>query len=380
MNDEFKRTAPEETLKIAGNQNRGRLKIYIGYAPGVGKTYAMLNEGNRRLKRGQDIVIGYVESHEREETDRQIGDLEVVPRKKVEYNGVILEEMDADAVIARKPYTALIDELAHTNVPGSKNNKRYEDVEKILNAGINVQATLNIQHLESLNDVVRKITGITVRETIPDYIVERADEVVVVDITPDALQNRLKRGNVYNIEKVPQALKNFFRKGNLNALREIALRQTAEEVDEDLAEYMKEHGIRDTWQTVERVMVCISPSPSAKKLIRRGARIAKRYKCEWIVVSVNCTNIFAPKLTQRGEETLEAHYKLARQLGAEIVTLTGKSVSGELSKFAQERHITQIIIGHATRTKIETVLRGSTVTKLLKKAKNIEIHVIPNDL
>ncbi len=380
MSDEFKRISPEEALKIANTQNRGRLKIIIGYAPGVGKTYTMLNEGNRRLKRGQDVVVGYVESHQREETDNQIGGLEILLRKKVEYNGVIMEEMDTDAIVSREPYIALIDELAHTNVPGSKNKKRYEDVEEILNAGINVITTLNIQHMESLNDVVKQITGITVRETIPDYIVEKADEVVVVDITPDALQNRLKRGNVYNLEKVPQALKNFFRKGNLNALREIALRQTAEEVDEDLAEYMKEHGIRDTWQTVERVMVCISPSTSAKKLIRRGARIAKRYKCEWIVVSVDCTNLFAPKLTPKNKEMLDAHFKLAKQLGAEVITLTGKSVSGELSKFAQERHITQIIIGHATRTKLETVLRGSTVSKLLKQAKNIEIHVIPNEI
>lgn len=379
MGDKFKRITPEEALAIACGHARGRLKIIIGYAPGVGKTYAMLNEGNRRLKRGQDVVIGYVEPHQRTETDNQIGELEILPRKKIEYNGTVLEELDADAVIARKPYIALIDELAHTNVPGSKNAKRYEDVEEILKAGINVITTLNIQHMESLNDVVRQITGIIVRETIPDYIVENADEVVVVDITPDALQNRLKRGNVYDIEKVPQALKNFFRKGNLNALREIALRQTAEEVDEDLAEYMKDHGIRENWQTVERVMVCVSPSTSAKKLIRRGARIAKRYKCEWMVVGVNCTNIFAPRPTPRSNEMLEAHFKLAKQLGAEVYTLTGKSVSAELSKFAQERHVTQIIIGHTTRTKLQTFLRGSTVSKLLKRSKNIEIHVIPND-
>jgi len=380
MSDEFKRISPEEALRIANSGQKGTLKIIIGYAPGVGKTYAMLNEGNRRCNRGQNIVIGYVESHQRDETDNQISDLEIIPRKKIEYNGITLEEMDTDAIIFRKPETALVDELAHTNVPGSKNKKRYEDVEEILNAGINVITTLNIQHMESLNDVVRQITGIAVRETIPDYIVERADEVVVVDITPDALQNRLKRGNVYKLEKVPQALKNFFRKGNLNALRELALRQTAEEVDEELTEYMKEHGIKENWRTVERVMVCISSSPSAKKLIRRGARIAKRYKCEWIVVSVNCTNTFAPKLTPKFQEMLEAHFKLAKQLGAEVITLTGRSVSDELANFAEQRHITQIIIGHATRNKLETALRGSTVTKLLKKAKNIEIHVIPNDI
>ena len=278
-------------------ETRGKLKIFIGYAPGVVKTYSMLNEGNRRFKRGQDVVAGYVEAHGREETDKQIGDLETIPLKEIEYNGAVMKEMNTEAIIARKPHIALIDELAHTNIPGSKYKKRYEDVEEILRHGINVITTMNIQHLESLNDVVRQITGITVRETIPDYIVERADEVVVIDITPNALQNRLQRGNIYKMEKVPQALKNFFRKGNLNALRELALRQTAEEVDEDLEEYMKEHGIRDTWRTVERVMVSISPSISAKKLIRRGARIAKRYKCEWVVVSVNCTHRFAPRLT-----------------------------------------------------------------------------------
>jgi two-component system sensor histidine kinase KdpD len=379
MDNENKRITPEEALKQCNQENKGKLKIFIGYAPGVGKTYAMLNEGNRRLKRGQDIVIGYVESHRREETDKQIGELVVIPVKKIEYNNTVMDEMNTEEIIARKPRTVLIDELAHTNVPGSKYNKRYQDVEEILNNGINVITTLNIQHMESLNDVVRQITGIVVRETIPDHIVERADEVVVVDITPDALQNRLQRGNVYNLEKIPQALKNFFRKGNLNALRELALRQTAEEVDEDLDEYMKEHGIKDNWHTVERVMVSISPSVSAKKLIRRGARIAKRYKCEWIVVSVDCTHIFAPKLTLKDRQLLNGYFELAKQLGAETVPLTGKSVSGEILKFAEERHITQIIIGHSSRTKLETIVRGTTVVKLLKKAKNIEIHVIPND-
>lgn len=380
MTEQHKQPTPEEALEAIKQNERGHLKIFIGYAPGVGKTYTMLNEANRRSNRGQDIVIGYVESHNREETDKQIGSLEIVPRKKILYNEIELEEMDTEAIIERKPYMVLVDELAHTNVPGSKNKKRYEDVEEILKQGINVLTTLNIQHMESLNDIVRQVTGIVVRETIPDFVVQKADEIVVVDITPDALQNRLKRGNIYKLDKVSQALKNFFRKGNLSALRELALRQTAEEVDEDLEAYMQEHGIKDTWRTVERVMVCISPSISAKKLIRRGARIAKRYKCEWIVASVDCTHFAAPKISPKQKEMLESHYKLARQLGAEVVVLTGKSVSGELIEFAQERHITQIIIGHSSRTKMETILRGSTVSKLLKKAKNVEIHVIPNDI
>jgi two-component system sensor histidine kinase KdpD len=209
--------------------------------------------------------------------------------------------------------------------------------------------------------------------------VDQANEVVVVDITPDALQNRLKRGNIYKTDKINQALANFFRKGNLNALRELALRQTAEEVDEDLTEYMEEHGITDNWQTVERVMVCITPSPTSKKLIRRGARIAKRYKCEWIVVSVNCTHLFAPRPSPKDSEMLESHFKLAKQLGGEVITLTGKSISGQLSNLAINRHITQIIIGHSTRSKLQTFLRGSTIDKLLSKTRNAEVHVIPNE-
>lgn len=379
MADEFKRITPEEALRKANKQDKGRLKIFIGYAPGVGKTFSMLNEANRRFVRGDDIVIGYLETHQRKETEDQVGSLEFIPRKKVEYNNIALEEMDTDAIIKRRPKVVLIDELAHTNAPGSKNKKRYEDVNEILQSGIDVISTLNIQHLESLNDVIKQITGITVRETVPDTIVENADEVVVVDITPDSLLNRLKRGNVYKVNTVESALRNFFRKGNLNALRELTLRQTAQEVNEDLEEYMEEHGIKENWQTVERVMVCITPSNYAKKLIRRGARIARRYKCEWYVVSVKSTRYYLPNLTEKEMELQENNFKLAKQLGAEIISLTGKSVSSELAKFASERHITQIIIGHSRRTKIEKILRGSTVTKLLKQTKDIEVHIIPHD-
>jgi two-component system sensor histidine kinase KdpD len=377
--NEYKRTTPEDALKMLKKQDRGHLKIFIGYAPGVGKTFSMLNEANRRLRRGQNIAIGYLESHQRKETEDEIQELEIIPRKRIMYNNIELEEMDTEAIINRAPQVVLIDELAHTNVPGSKNNKRFEDVEEILNHGIDVITTLNIQHLESLNDVIKQITGITVRETIPDRIVEDADEVVVVDITPDSLQNRLKRGNIYKEQTIAPALKNFFRKGNLNALRELTLRQTAQEVNEDLEEYMDEHGIKEVWQTVERVMVCIGPGGYSKKLIRRGARIARRYKCEWHVVTVESSRLWLPKPTKKEIDTLEGHFKLARQLGANTITLKGKSVSAELSKFAGERHITQILIGHSNRTKLEKLLRGSTVTKLLKQTKNIEVHIIPHD-
>lgn len=383
MSNEYKRMTPEEALKKAKNEldehRRGKLKVFIGYAPGVGKTYAMLNEGNRRLSRGEDIVIGYLEVHGRKETEAQVKNLKTIPRKKILYNNITLEEMDTEAIINQNPNTVIVDELAHTNVPSLKHKKRYEDVEEILNHGINVISTLNIQHLESLNDVVKSITGIKVTETIPDIIVENADEIVMIDITPEALQNRLKRGNVYKLENVDRSLKNFFRKGNLNALRELALRQTAEEVDEELLEYMNEHGISENWNTCERIMVCISSNPSIKKLIRRGARRAKSYKCEWFVVYVDCTRITEKKLAPKDIEMLDSHFKLAEQLGAEVIKLTGKSISKTLANFSMQKHITQIIIGHNKRNKWQRFIRGSTVTKLLDRTRNIEIHVIPTE-
>lgn len=380
MNNNLTKTTTEKVLKKLREEQIGRLKIYIGYAPGVGKTYAMLNDANSRLEKGEKIVIGYLETHQRKETENQVGKLETVPRKKLKSNDIIVEEMDTDAIIARKPNTVLIDELAHTNATGSKNRKRYEDIKEILKQGINVVTTLNILNLESLNDIVRQITGITVTETVPDKIIENADEVVVIDIAPTALQSRIKGEYAYKNENAHRAKKNFFRLGNLNALREIALRQTAEEVDEDLEEYRKKHGIKEHWHVIERVMVCISPSPTSKKLIRRGARIAKGFKCEWIVVNVNSTRIFMPEITEKDMATLEGHFKLARQLGAEVVNLTGKSVSRELAQFATKRYITQIIIGHSKRTKLQTLLRGSTVSRLLKLTRDVEVHIIPNDL
>lgn len=377
MSDKFKRLTPEEALKKVSNGKKGCLKIFLGYAPGVGKTYSMLNEANRRLLRKENVIAGCIETHNRAATEEQIGRLKIVPKKKIEYNGKLLEEMDTETIIGLSPDVVLVDELAHTNIPGSKNKKRFEDVEEMLSKGIDIITTVNIQHLESLNDVIRQITGIKVRETIPDSIVENADEVVVIDITPDALQNRLKRGNIYKTE-IDRALKNFFRKGNLNALREIALRQVAQEVDEDLAEYMKEHEIKENWHTAERVMICINSNESSKKLIRRGARIAKRYKCEWLVVNVICTSLFYAKATPKDEEALNNNRILAKQLGAEVFTLKGKSVSRELINFAFERHITQIIIGNSNRSTLQTILRGSTVYKILRYTNDIEVHVIPN--
>ncbi len=378
MGDVYQRLTPEEALKIASKgPQRGKLKVFIGYAAGVGKTFTMLNEGNRRHKRGEDIVIGYVEAHGRADTDAQIGDLELIPKKKIEYQGHTFEEMDTEAIIKRHPTTVLIDELAHTNVPGSKTTKRYEDVREILDAGINVITTLNVQHLESLNDMIKTITGVIVRETIPDSVVAQADELVAVDITIDALLNRLKRGDIYKKDKIDSALRNFFREGNLNALREIALRQTAQEVDEDLAEYMKEHGIEEAWQTVDRIMVCIGTSPNAKKLIRRGALIARRYRSEWFVVAVEGKGFFAAKWDGKDKTELESSFKLAEQLGAKTVTLSGLDIASELERFARQQHITQIVIGHSGRTLLQQIFVGSTTSRLIRETKNVAIHVMP---
>lgn len=360
------------------NKEKGHLKIFLGYAPGVGKTYSMLVDANKKLSQGENIVIGYLETHKRMETEIQVCCLETIPRKKIEYNNLILEEMDTEAIIALHPNTVLVDELAHTNVPGSKHKKRYEDVMEILDNCINVTSTVNIQHLESLNDVVKQITGINIKETIPDKIVENADEIIVVDITPESLRNRLKRGNVYNIDVAERALKNFFREGNLNALREFALRQTADEVNEDLTDYFDRHGKKNEFYSLEHVMVCITSGTYSKKLIRRGARIAKTYKCPWIVVDVDCTNILVRKLNDKDLKTLEDHRKLAKELGADVVTLKGKSVSSEITKFIEDRQITQVILGHSQRSNWEIFLRGSTISKLIKYTRNVEFHIIPN--
>src|SRR6266566_3983361 len=275
---------PPATTPAAGEQTspqtggyphkRGRLRVYLASAAGAGKTYAMLNEGHRRESRGTDVVVGYVETHGRSQTQAQIGDLEVIPRKQVTYHGVTLEEMDTEAIIARHPKVALIDELAHTNVPGSKHAKRYQDVEEILDAGIDVITTLNIQHLESLNDLVASITGVRVRETLPDWILDQADEVELIDISPHALRQRMKLGNIYPPERVDAALNNFFREGNLTALRELALRRTAEKTETQLQEYMTEHKIDKLWSASERVLVGFDARPHSRQIIRDAWRLA----------------------------------------------------------------------------------------------------------
>ena len=372
------RISPDDALKICSTEEKGKLKIFLGYAPGVGKTYTMLNEANRRYNRGEDVVIGYFESHGRLDTINQIKSLPDLPLKEISYNSITFKELNVPLIIERNPKLVLVDELAHTNAPGSKNKKRYEDVIEILNAGINVYATVNIQHLESLNDVISQITGVIVQETIPDSIIATA-EVVVIDIPPDSLRKRLKRGNVYKTDLIQRALKNFFRIGNLNALRELTLRQIADEVDCTLNEYKEIHNIHDNWHTAEKVMVSISSNPKSKRLIRFGARIAKKYKCPLYVVYVNCTHSIYPKDNPEILKSLDENINLAKKFDATIVTLKGKSISSELIKFSKEKNITKLIIGHSKRTRLQKFFRGSTVNKLLEGSKNIEIIVVPYD-
>ena len=352
---------------------RGCHKIFLGYAPGVGKTYTMLSEAQRRFSRGEDVVIGFVEPHDRPETTAMAQGLPRVPTKKIEYRGKILEEMDTAAVLARHPGWVLVDELAHTNAPGTSHEKRWQSVEELLAAGINVISTVNVQHFASLNDTVAQITGVCQRETLPDSILDEADEVALVDVTPDALINRLNRGVIYDSAKVPQALKNFFRRGNLVALREIALRRTAEEVDDDLEAYREAKHIEDNWGAEERLVVAITPRPLASKLIRRGYRLARRMNGRFYVVFVRSPGL---PLSSKDEQTLKEIFALAGELGGEVVELAGESAADELIEFAQTHQATYIVMGQSARSRVDEIFRGSIINRIMRETKSIDILVV----
>ena len=352
---------------------RGQLRIYLGAAAGVGKTYAMLNEGRRRAEYGEDVVVGYVEPHRRPKTAEQVGELEVVPRKRVEYRGTTLEEMDVDAVLARRPQVALVDELAHTNAPGSRNEKRWQDVEELLAAGISVISTLNIQHLESLNDVVEEITGVKQRETIPDEIVRRADELQLVDLTPVALRNRLARGDVYPAERIDTALANYFRPGNLSALRELALAWLADRVDEALAEYRRRHGIEEPWETRERIMVALTGSPDGERLIRRAARIAERTKGELVAVHV----IPQDGLAAPAAALLAEQRELVGRLGGSYHEVVGADIGDALLDAARSLNVTQVVMGASRRSRWRRLTRGSVIGNVIRgSGTRIDVHVV----
>jgi len=360
-------------------QERTRLRIYIGAAPGVGKTYAMLQEAHALRARGLDVVVAMVETYGRRETEAQLKDLEVVPRKRVEYRGVAMEEMDVDAVVARRPQVAVVDELAHTNVPGSRNEKRYRDVIELLDAGIHVMTAVNIQHLETLNDAVARVTGVRVRETVPDTFLDRADEVINVDVTVEELRTRLRQGKVYGPDKVEQALTNFFRKGNLSTLRELALRAVADEVGEKAASYRAREGLEPAL-IPERVMVCMSSNALAPRVLRTGARIAGRLGAKWYAVYVETPHERPGRIAPEDSDALRQNVALAESLGATVVRVHADRPADGLIAFAQREGITHVIFGQSARSRWEILWRGSTIDRFLATVRDAAVQVVPLDV
>jgi two-component system, OmpR family, sensor histidine kinase KdpD len=367
---------PEQWLAESqpSEKTKGTLKLFLGYAPGVGKTYGMLSEAIRRHSRGEDVVIGIVETHGRKGIAELGSQLESVPRKKIDYKGTLFEEMDIDGILARRPQVVLVDELAHTNIPGSRHRKRYEDVLEILQAKIDVLSTVNIQHIESIAPTVRAITGIGVRETVPDWLLQMAEETVMVDLTPEALQNRMKRGDVYGKEKVEQSLKNFFRRGNLIALRELALRQVAEQVDRSLATYMVEKDIRGNWPVRERIAVCISANPKAQYLVARAVRMARRMDAELYAVHVDTNHDTGP-----GGKSLEANLQFAESLGAKTVRLKGESIADAAAQFAREKHVTQVIFGRTAVEGWRAIRYMNAINRFLRDAPAVDVHIVTQE-
>jgi two-component system sensor histidine kinase KdpD len=375
--DDDRPTAEEMLDRVrreAGAGARGRHRIYLGMAPGVGKTYTALEELHRRKERGTDVAIGFIETYNRPLTINAIGDLEVIPRKRIEYKGVTLEEMDTEAVIRRHPAVALVDELAHTNAPGSEHEKRWQDVEELLDHGITVISTMNVQHLESLADIVENVTGVQVRERLPDQFLEAADEVELVDMTPHALRQRIRHGNVYPPERAERALDQFFREGNLMALREMALRKVATDVEQDLEDYMRQHEIASTWAAAERILVCVDEHPLSQHLLRRAWRMANRRQSELIAVFVE-----TPRWAHASPEArrdLEENLRLAEDLGAEVVRIQTSDVAAALMGLAHEKNVDSIVIGHSRHGRLHELLHGSVVRKLLKLARDVDVHLV----
>ena len=370
------RPSAEALLARIKDKDRARLRIYIGAAPGVGKTYQMLQEAHALRASGLDVVIGVVETYGRTETEAQVKDLEVVPRRKIEYRGATMEELDVDAIVRRRPKVCVVDELAHTNVPGSRNTKRFEDVLELLEAGIHVMTAVNIQHLETLNDAVARATGVRVRETVPDTFLDRADEVINVDVTVEELRGRLREGKIYKPEKVEQALANFFRKGNLSTLRELALRAVADEVGEKAASYRAREGLEPAL-IPERVMVCMSSNALAPRVLRTGARIAGRLGSKWYAVYVETPQEKPERIKARDAEALQENIRLAESLGATVVRVRAERPAEGLIAFAQREGVTHVIFGQSARSRWELVWRGSTLDRFLSAVPDAAVQVVP---
>ncbi|HEY5402179.1 MAG TPA: universal stress protein [Pyrinomonadaceae bacterium] len=370
------RPAPESLLAKLSEAEQARLRVYIGAAPGVGKTYQMLEDAHLMKKQGVDIVVAVVETHGREDTKAMIGDLECVPMHRIEYRGVTIEEMDVDAVVARRPAIAIVDELAHTNIPGSKNSKRYQDVLDLLKAGISVITAVNIQHLESLNDVVNRTTGVRVRETVPDHFLSRADEVVNVDVSVDTLRTRLRQGKIYDVVKIEQSLNNFFRKGNLLALRELALRQVATDQATKAHDYREREGL-DQAVIPEKLMVAMASHGSAKKLLRVGSRIAGRLASDWYAVYVETPNEEMGRIKPEDYVALQENIRFAEELGAKVVKLKSRRVVDALIDFASNEGITHVVFGQTSRSRWDILLHGSIINRFLREVRDATVQVVP---
>jgi two-component system sensor histidine kinase KdpD len=379
---EHSRPNPDELLARVQEEEkqraRGKLKIFLGYAAGVGKTYAMLEAARARQAENVDVVIAYVETHHRAETEALLQGLETIPRRQIEYRGRILTEMDVDAVLARKPQLALVDEFAHTNTPGSRHPKRYQDVQDLLAAGIDVYTTLNIQHLESLNDVVAQITGVVVHETVPDSVIEEASEIELIDLAPDELLQRLKDGKVYVPDQAARAIERFFRKGNLTALREIALRRTADRVDDQMRAYMETRAIAGPWAAKERLLVCVSPGALSERLIRTARRLADELEAEWFAMYVETPG--HARLSRQHRGRIESMLHLAEELGAKTLTVPSAVVAETIVNYARSHNITKIIAGKPVRPRLLEFLRGSVVDQIIRHSGSIDVYVISGEV
>jgi two-component system sensor histidine kinase KdpD len=372
-----KRPSPESFLKMVEEKERSKLRVYIGAAAGVGKTYKMLQDAHQLKEQGVDVVVGAVETHGRFETEEQIKDLEIIPPQKIMYRGNVFDEMDLDAIINRKPAVVIVDELAHTNIKGARHEKRYDDVLELLRNGISVITAVNIQHIESLNDVVARTTGVQVRETVPDCFFKKADEVIDIDVSIDTLRTRLRQGKIYSVEKIEQSLNNFFRKGNLAALRELALREVAQHQAEQDHEYREREGLEQAVMP-ETIMVCMASRGSAKKILRVGARIAGRMAADdWFAVYVETPTEELGRISPEVYATLQENIKFAETLGAKVVKLKGNDVADELLKFARENEITHVIFGQSARSRWEIFWKGSIINRFLREVKDAAVHVIP---
>jgi two-component system, OmpR family, sensor histidine kinase KdpD len=367
---------PEEWLnEVSPEKPRGIFKLFLGYAPGVGKTYSMLSEAIRRASRGEDVAAGVVESHGRKATAELAAKLDPIPPRKLEYKGTVFEEMDVDAILARKPAVVVIDELAHTNIEGSKHAKRYEDVMELLEAKIDVLSTMNVQHVESVGPTVQQITGVQVRETVPDWVMQRVDEIVLADLTPQALEKRMLRGDIYPLDRAQRALSHFFRPGNLIALRELALRQVTGVVDRSLDAFLEKDGTQPAHTVRERIGVCVSSNPAAQYLIARGSRMAQAMGGELYVLYIDVGGDTSPE----DQKTLAENIRFAENLGGRVVRTSGRSVADGVAQLVRENHITQVIFGRSARTGWQRYLYMSAIQRFLRDSPSVDVHIVTQE-